>query len=115
MSTERDPQLMALFAEAEAELDNPEFRLELMRSIDRQRRKTLIVWAVFVTAAVLCIALFAAPVMAAARMAASLLPVSLVSVEADWLQPLLAPVNSVAAAIALGFLVLRKLYRRLFR
>ena len=115
MSTEHDPQLMALFAQAESELDDRGFRLELMRSIDRERRKTLIVWTAFVAAAFVCIALFATPVVTAAKMATSLLPNALVSVEADWLQQLVAPVNSVAAAIALGFLMLRKLYRRLFR
>lgn len=115
MTTERDPQLLALFARAEEELDDPGFRLELMRSIDRERRRTLIVWAVSIAAAILGIALLAAPVVAAVKMATSLLPVSLVSIEADWLQQLLAPINSVAAAIALGFLALRKVYRRLFR
>lgn len=115
MSSERDPQLMALFAEAETDLDDPGFRHELMRSIDWERRRTLVVWTAFVAATLVCVALLAAPLLAAAKMATSLLPNSLVSIEADWLQQLLAPVNSVAAAIALGFLALRKLYRRLFR
>ena len=115
MSTEHDPQLMAMFAEAKSEFDDPGFRLKLMRSIDRERRKTLIVWTAFVAAGFVCIALFAPPVVTAANMVTSLLPNALVSVEADWLQQLVAPVNSVAAAIALGFLLLRKLYRRLFR
>lgn len=115
MSTERDPQLMTLFAEAETELDDPGFRHELMQSIGRERRKTLIVWTALVAVALVCVALFAAPFVAAAKMATALLPSSLVSIEADWLQQLLAPVNSIAAAIAIGFLTLRKLYRRLFR
>ena len=114
MTTERNPQLEARFAQANAELDDPGFRLELMRSIDRERRRTLVVWTAFVAAAIVCVALFAVPLVSALKMATSLLPNSLVSVEADWLQQLLAPVNSVAAAIALGFLALRKLYRRLF-
>ncbi len=84
MSTERDPQLMALFAEAETELDDPGFRHELMQSIGRERRKTLIVWTAFVAVALVCVALFAAPFVAAAKMATALLPSSLVSIEADW-------------------------------
>lgn len=114
MTNERDLQLEALFAKAKAELDDTGFRLALMQSIDRERRKTLVVWAAFVAAAAVCVALFAAPLLMALEMATSLLPNSLVSVEAEWLQQLLAPVNSVAAAIAIGFLALRMLYRRLF-
>jgi len=115
MTPERDPQLIALFAQAETELDDTGFTQGVMRSIDRQRQKTLVIWTAFVVATVVCIALFATPVLTAAKMAASLLPNSLISVEADWLRQLLAPVNSVAAAVAIGFLALRKLYRRLFR
>ena len=46
------------------------------------------------------LALLAAPVFEAMSMATRLLPVSLVEIETDWLRQLLAPMNSVAAAIA---------------
>ena len=115
MSNERDPKLMALFSQAEADLDDAEFAHDVMRSIDGERRKTMLIWSAFIVVAIACLALLAAPALTAVKMATSFLPRSLVSIEADWLQQLLAPVNSVAAAIALGFLVLRKLYRRLFR
>ncbi len=115
MNDDRDPRLLAIFSEAEADLRDTEFEQGVMQAIDRQRHTTLAVWGAFVVGAVACIALFAMPVLQAVQMASSLLPNSLVSIEADWLQQLLAPVNSVAAAIALGFLALRKAYRRLFR
>lgn len=115
MNDDRDPRLLAIFSEAEADLQDAEFARGIMQAIDRQRHRTLAVWAAFVVGAVACIALFATPVLQALQMASSLLPNSLVNVEAEWLQQLLAPINSVAAAVALGFLALRKVYRRLFR
>ena len=115
MNDDRDPRLLAIFSAAEADLPDTEFAQGIMRTIDRQRYRTLAIWGALVVGAVACIALFAMPVLQAVQMASSLLPNSLVSVEADWLRQLLAPVNSVAAAIAVGFLALRKAYRRLFR
>ena len=115
MNADRDPKLMALFAQAETALDNAAFVEDVMRTIDRHRRNTMIMWSVFVIAALACFALFASPVVTAVSMATELLPSSLVSVETDWMQKLLAPINSVAAALALGVLALRKFYRRIFR
>ncbi|MDH5455740.1 MAG: hypothetical protein OEY37_06680 [Gammaproteobacteria bacterium] len=115
MTTERDPLLMALFAQAESSLDDNAFAEDVMRMIDRQRRRTMLLWSAGMLVAIACIALLAAPVITAMTMATELLPASLVSIETGWLQQLLAPVNSVAAALALGILVLRKFYRRLFR
>jgi len=115
MNTECDPKLAALFAEAETELGDPAFAKNVMHSIDSERRKTLLVWGALLIAALACAALVAAPLVTALDMATGLLPTSLVSVETDWLQELLAPVNSIAAALALGFLAVRMFYRRVFR
>jgi len=115
MNTDRDPNLMALFAEAESELSDAAFAEDVTHKIDGERRKTLLVWAVFTIAALACAALVATPLVTALGMATELLPTSLVSIETDWLQKLLAPVNSFAAMLALGFLAVRKFYRRLFR
>ena len=114
MNTDRDPKLMALFAQAEAELDDNAFANDVMQMIDGQRRRTMLVWSVFMIAVLACFALVATPVVTAVSMATELLPTSLVSVETDWLQKVLAPINSVAAVFALGFLALRKFYRRVF-
>jgi hypothetical protein len=115
MITDHDPKLVALFAKAEAELDDTDFTADVMRMIDDQRRKTLLVWLVFVIAGIIGFALVAAPVITAVSMATELLPTSLVNFESDWISMLLAPVNSVAAAIALGALAIRSFYRRVFR
>ena len=58
--------------------------------------------------------LLAAPLLAALGMASQFLPTSLIQIEAGLLQQLLSPVNSIAAAIALGALGLWKFYRSIF-
>lgn len=114
MNTGHDPKLMALFEEAETEFDDVAFTEEIMRVIDGQRRKTMLVWSAVMLVAIACLALVASPVVTALGMATELLPTSLVSIESDWLQKLLAPINSIAAALALGILAIRWFIRRIF-
>jgi hypothetical protein len=47
-------------------------------------------------------------------MATQVLPVPLLEIETEWLRLLLSPINSVAAAIAVAALGLRKFFRRIF-
>lgn len=114
MNTGHDPKLMALFDEAETEFDDAAFAENIMRVIDGQRRKTMLVWSAVMLVAIACLALVASPVVTALGMATELLPTSLVSIESDWLQKLLAPINSVAAALALGILAIRRFIRKIF-
>ncbi len=114
MNNDRDPNIVALFAEAEAELNDSAFAGDVMQMIDDQRRNTMLVWSALVLAVLACFALVATPVMMALGMATELLPTSLITLESDWLQELLAPVNSVAAALAFGIFMLLRFYRRLF-
>lgn len=114
MNTDHDPKLMALFADAETEFDDAAFVEGVMRTIDGERRKTMLVWAALVLAALASFALVASPVVTALGMATELLPTSLVSIESDWLEILLAPINSVAAALAIGIVAIRSFVRRVF-
>jgi len=114
MSTERDPQLQTLFAQAEREFDDDAFARELIATINRERRRTVLVWSVVVVITALVFAVLAAPVFTALTMATQLLPASVVEIETDWLGQLLSPINSVAAIIALGILGIRKFYNRFF-
>lgn len=109
-----DPRLLALFARAELALDGEAFVRDVMARIDRSRRRLLVAWAGLSIIAIAGLSLLASPVIEAITMASSLLPVSLVDIETRWLQQLLAPINSVAAALAIGVLGIRKFYRRIF-
>lgn len=110
-----DPRIQALFTQAEQAFDGEAFLRDVMASIDRGRRRLLVVWACFSIIAIAAFLFLAPPVIEALAMASNLLPVSLVEIETQWLQQLLAPINSVAAAIALGALGLRRFFRRIFR
>ena len=114
MSTDRDPNLMALFAQAEQDIDDS-FEQDLMRQIDQERRRILIIWSGFGLLVFVCLAFLARPVFSAVNMASQLLPVSVVEVETDWVRQLVSPINSVAAIVAVLLLGIRKFFRRIFR
>ncbi len=115
MSTDRDPNLMALFAQAEQEFDEDTFISGVMSQIGRERRKTLLVWSVLGVFIAVCFAALAVPVLSAVGMVTQLLPVSLVEIETDLLRQLVSPINSVAAVVAVLALGIWKFFRRIFR
>ena len=61
------------------------------------------------------IALVASPVFATVELVSQFLPVSLVDIETEWLALLLSPINSIAAAVAVGGLLITKFFRRIYR
>ena len=109
-----DPKLMALFTEAEQVFDRDAFAHKVMARIDAERRRALLLWSGLGAIAIVALGFLAAPVFTALGMATELLPATLIDVETDWLQLLLSPINSVAAAIAVGILAIRKFYRSIF-
>lgn len=116
MTNERDPRLEALFDAAREELAGKEFAADVMARIGHLRRRTLMGWA---AAAVLLLAgawLVSGPVTSAVSLITRLLPQSLVEIEASdqLFGQLLAPINSVAAVVALGMFVLRFAYKKIF-
>ena len=115
MNSEYDPQLQALFAEAKEAFDREAFTRRVMAEVDAGRRRAVGVSAVFAAAAIVVLALLADPVIAALGLMTDLLPVSVVEIENEWMNKLLAPINSVAALLALVALGVRKFYRRIFR
>lgn len=115
MTTGRDPRLQALFAAAEQEFDTSTFRSEVMARIGGQRRRTVILWSSLSLIAIVALVMLSGPVIEALKFADQVLPVSLVDIETDWLRQVASPVNSVAAAIAIGSIALHRFYRMIFR
>lgn len=115
MSTDYDPKLQALFSQAVREFDRDSFTNRVMAKIDSDRRKIVVFWSVIGISALVVISLLASPLVTALGFVSNVLPASLVNVETDWLRQLLSPINSVAAAIAVGALLLRRFYRWIFR
>ena len=116
MTDERDPRLESMFDAAREELAGEEFAADVMARVDRLRRRALIGWA---AVAVLLLAgawLLSGPLTGAVGLVTQLLPQSLVEFEAgnELFAQLLAPINSVAAAVALGAFALRFAYKKIF-
>ena len=115
MTTEFAPRLQDLFDEAEQPFDSERFLADVMRKVDHQRQRTILGWSLIALIALTVFVFVSGPVLAAVNFVSQFLPVSLVEVEADWLRMLLSPVNSVAAAIAVGGLLVAKFFRWVFR
>ena len=112
MNNDYDPRLQALFSQAQRVFDQHAFTRSVLESIDRERRRTLLVWLAFGLVGIVVLALLASPLFTALTMATRLLPVSLVDIETEWLRQLASPINSVAALIAVGALGIRSFFRR---
>ena len=115
MNTEFDPRLQALFDQAEQPFDGERFLADIMLKVDGQRRRTMVGWSLVGLAALVAFALVASPVFATVELVSQFLPVSLVDIETEWLALLLSPINSIAAAVAVGGLLIAKFFRRIFR
>ena len=115
MTQEQDPRLQALFAKA-GEINKGEaFTDQVMQQVDRVRRKASAGWL----GIALLFAVFAwwisGPIVHATSLLLGILPASLVDINDQFVADLLAPVNSVAGVVALLFLLLRFVYKKLFR
>lgn len=117
MSNERDPRLEALFDAAREEPPGEDFAADVMTRIGRLRRQTLTGWAAIVIVLLAGAWLLSGPVTNAVSLVTQLLPQSLVEIDAgnQLLAQLLAPINSVAAVVALALFVLCFAYKKMFR
>ena len=114
MSSEYDPRLQALFGEARQAFDREAFTQNVMAQVDAGRRRAMAIWAIAAVASIVVLVFLAAPLLTALQLMTELLPESVVEIENNWAQLLLAPINSMAALIAVVALGVRKFYRRIF-
>ena len=114
MNTEFDPRLQALFDQAEQPFDGERFLADIMHRVDRQRRRAVLGWSVAGVVLLIAFALVASPVVATVELVSQFLPVSLVEIESELLQMLLSPINTVAAAVAVGGLSIARFFRWIF-
>ena len=115
MSNDYDPRLQAIFTQAQQSFDHDAFLRSILERIDKERRRTMMVWSVFGVAGIIVLALLAKPVFTALTMATQLLPMSLVEIEVAWLRQLVSPINSIAAVLAIAVLGIRSFIRRFLR
>lgn len=116
MTDERDPRLEALFDAAREDFPGEAFAADVMARVDRLRRRALMGWAAVAVVLLAATWLLSGPITNAANVLTQLLPRSLVEIEAgnELVAQLLAPINSVAAVVALGLFGLRLAYKKIF-
>ena len=114
MTDDRDPVLQNLFEAAEQRFDNEAFVADVMSQIDRMRRRSIIGWLCVGLALIPCAGLLAMLFQDILLVLAQVLPLTLIETEVEWFAQALAPVNTIGALVAFGFLGLRAAYRRIF-
>jgi len=114
MSDLRDPLLERLFDEAGQESQDDQFVDQVMQRVDSLRRRVVIGWVIAGLALVTTGWLFSAPLHGTVNLLTQVMPTSLIEVKDGWIAQLLAPLNSVAAIVAVGFFASRSLYKKIF-
>ena len=114
MTDSRDPLLEGLFDAAGQEAHDDQFDDQVMQRVDSLRRRVVIGWTIVGLILVTIGWLFSAPLQGTVNLMTELLPTSLIDVREDWIGQLIAPVNTVAAIVAVGFFSVRLLYKKIF-
>ena len=114
MSNDRDPALQALFAEAGEDLSAEEFTSQAMAEVDRLRRLAVIGWSCIGLVLMILSWLLAAALQDAVILLTQTLNVSLVDMDNTLVAEILSPLNSVAGVVAIGFIAMHRLFRRIF-
>ncbi len=114
MTSERDPMLQSLFAEAGQELAGEEFTAQVMTQIGRRKKRKFIGWVCVVLALAVCAWLIATPVQEAVQLLVRGLTASLINIDDHFFAQLLSPINNVMILLALGLAGLRVAYKRIF-
>ncbi len=115
MNDERDPLLESLFSQAERELVEDKFTVQVMDRVKKRRRNVLIGRFAIVALIIVLELLLSAPLQNTAGVITQALSTSLIEVENEWLTLVFAPLNSVAGLIGMVLLGMQFLYRRMVR
>jgi hypothetical protein len=114
MSEDRDATLQALFSEAHEALEPEPFTSEVMTRIERFERRRTYSRIGFDLLLVVAAWLLSEPLQGFVFDLMPGLMSALIEFDNRWLAELLLPINNLAAVLAIGFVMLRSVYRRLF-
>jgi hypothetical protein len=115
MNDERDPLLESLFSQAEHELVEDKFTVQVMAGVKKRRRNVLIGRLGIVALFVALELLLSSPLQNAAGGITQVLSMSLIEVENEWLTRVFGPLNSVAGLLGMMLLGMQFLYRKMVR
>jgi len=114
MTEDNDLAIIKLFEDARQDLPGEEFTALVRMKTEQQKQKANIGWICLELALILCAWLLAAPLHDIAMVMADGLTVSLFELDNHLLAEILFPVNNVSSLVALGFIVLRFAYKKIF-
>jgi hypothetical protein len=114
MTDDKDPALQTLFAEASQELDDEAFSVQVMEGVRKHKRRAVYYRFGAMLMVLVAVWLLSAPLQEAVGLLSQAVTRSLIDIDNQLLARLLSPVNSVAAALALGLLGTRSIYRKIF-
>jgi hypothetical protein len=115
MNDERDPLLRKAFAAAERGLDDEAFVAGVMARASTPGWSRWALPLAIGAAAIPVIWLVAGPLNVWLMEFLGLIARPLAAAPNEWVAPILSPFNSLASVLALAFLALRALYRRMLR
>ena len=114
MTDDRNPELQALFADTEEDLQAVEFTSEVMTGIEGLKRRRLILLTGLGLVAILALWFLATPLQDAVLLLATAFGTPLVNLGNPLFDQMLLPVNNAASIGVLGLLFVGKIYRKLF-
>lgn len=114
MTIERDTGLQALFDQVRDKLPGETFTRGTMSEIDKLRRRAVIGWTCIGVLLAALTWLLAAALQDAVLLLTQSLNLNLVSIDNHLIAEILLPLNSVASVVALGFLALHRVFRKIF-
>ena len=114
MTSDKDPTLQTLFDNARAELIENGFTGHVMSEVERSRRRTMAIWVGASLLGVLFLWWLMGPVLGVVEIVTGLLPTSLFDLGESWIAKIVAPINSVSAAVAAVGFGLYAGYRKIF-
>lgn len=114
MMNGNDPVLQALFDNARSDVPENGFTVQVMAEVGKSRRKTIAIWIGMCLLVLIALWWLAEPVLSLVNLITRLLPLSLFDLGEGWIAVFLAPLNSVAAVVAVGLLGLYAVFRRFF-
>jgi len=115
MNDKRDPLLESLFSQAESELVEDKFTVQVMAGVKKRRRNVLIGRLAIVALLVALELLLSAPLQNTAGAITQVLDISLIEVESEWLTMVFGPLNSIAGLFGMLLLGMQFIYRRMMR
>jgi hypothetical protein len=113
---ERDPLLQKLFEIANQDIAGDAFIAGIMAQIDALRRRAIIAWSVVGVLLAVAAWLLTPTLVGAVSLLSQALPQTLIEVEdtSAIVNQVFAPLNSIAAVVAITVLVIALAYRKIF-